>query len=86
MNSQNSNHKIELFYNPLCNMCPAAKEIARAVAEEQQVWLEEINVFTQEGGQRAEKYGVRGVPTIIVDGEKRIVGIPDKEQLISMLK
>ena len=66
-------------------MCPTAKEIARAVAEEQQVWLEEINVFTDEGSERAKKYGIRGVPTIVIDGEKRIVGIPDKEQLIRLL-
>ena len=85
MNLPNSSRRIELFYSPLCSLCPQAKEVARAVAEEQQVRLEEINIFAPEGEARANKYGIKGVPTLVVNGERRITGVPDKEQLIRLL-
>ncbi|MEW5944608.1 MAG: thioredoxin family protein [bacterium] len=86
MKSQASGTKIELFYNPMCGLCPQAKEIARAVAEERGVPLEEINVFTPDGRRRADGCGVKGVPTFVVNGAARFTGVPRREELLKMLE
>lgn len=77
--------RFELFYSPLCPTCPAAKEIVRAVAEEKKVGLEEINVMSPDGEKRAKKYGIKGVPHLVIDGIHQISGIPTKEAIMELL-
>jgi small redox-active disulfide protein 1 len=74
---------VELFYSPMCLYCPEARKVVMEVADEfgERVRVEEVNVLSPTGVERAERYGVRGVPTIIVDGRVKIEGVPTAEQL-----
>jgi small redox-active disulfide protein 1 len=78
--------RFELFYSPLCPTCPAAKEIVRAIAEEKEVSLEEINVMSPEGEKRAGEYGIKGIPYLIVDGVHHISGIPTKGAILKFIR
>ena len=50
-----------------------------------------LSVTSQVGNQMAQRYGVRGVPTIVVlDGEGEVVtvgvGVPDRADLVAQVK
>lgn len=77
--------RFELFYSPLCPACPAAKEVVRTVAEEEEVSLEEVNVMSPGGEVRAKEYGIYGVPYLVIDGRHRISGIPTKEAILRLI-
>jgi len=79
---------IELFYSPVCPYCPEAKRVLIAVAEEleREIEIEEVNVLSSTGYERAEKYGIRGVPTFVINGRVRVMGVPSKEQLQNVIQ
>lgn len=77
---------IELFYSPLCPTCPQAKDIVREVAEAEGIFLEEINVLSDEGRRRSESYNIKGVPYIVLNGRRHISGVPSRERLESSLR
>jgi len=74
---------IELLYSPMCPYCPEARKILVKAAEEfnGKIRVEEVNVLSPAGMEKAEKHGVKGVPTIIVNSRTKIIGVPTVEQL-----
>ncbi len=71
---------LELFTSPTCPHCPAAKRVAENVVRQMDgALLIERDVSTPEGGQAAASYGVQGVPTIVVNGKYKMVGVPGSE-------
>lgn len=74
---------IELFYSPMCLYCPKAKKILMKIAEEfgGKIQVEEINILASTGLEKVEKYSVKGVPTIVINGRTKITGVPTAEQL-----
>jgi len=79
---------IELFYSPMCPYCPEAKKILLEIAEEfsEKIQVEEVNVLYSTGLERAEKYDVREVPTIIINGRTKVTGVPTKERLRKIIQ
>ncbi len=79
---------IELFTSPTCPYCPRAKEIAeRIVKELPNALLIERDITEPENAEIARRYGIQGVPTMIINGAYRIVGVPSSErELINYLK
>mgnify|MGYP001026408252 FL=1 len=79
---------VELFYSPTCLYCPRARKTLLEAAEElgENVRVREINVLSQAGVEEAEKYGVRGVPTMVVNGKAQITGVPTREQLLRAIQ
>ena len=77
---------IKVFYSPLCANCPEAKRIAREVAEEEEIGLEEINILSPQGEKTGREYEVEGVPLVLVNEKYRISGIPDKAELLKLIK
>ncbi len=72
--------KIELFYNPTCNVCPLAKKLVKKVLKKYpNVEYEEINAF--ENQDRVLELGFKIVPTIVIDGKVWHSGMPDKKAL-----
>ncbi len=79
---------IELFTSPTCPYCPKAKEISeRIVKELPNALLIERDVTVNENAEIARKYSIQGVPTMIINGAYRIVGVPSSErEVINYLK
>ena len=48
--------------------------------------VEEVNTSMRSGAVRAEKYGIRAVPTIVVNGKKKIVGVPREKELRELIE
>jgi len=81
--------KIELFYSPTCPYCPEAKRILLEALEEeidQEFHIEEVNVFSSEGLERAKKYDIISVPAIIIGNKHKIIDVPGKENLLRKIK
>ncbi|MEM2111523.1 MAG: glutaredoxin domain-containing protein [Candidatus Bathyarchaeia archaeon] len=79
--------KIELFYSPLCPYCLRAKELLLDALNNvnQEVHLEETNVLSNEGLEKAKVYGVTTVPTIIINNRHKVVGAHSQKRLVETI-
>lgn len=79
--------KIEILTREGCAFCPAAIEMCRKVAAEfDDVEITETSIDTEDGEQRAADLGIVAVPTILIDGEPKITGVPREEVLREQIK
>jgi len=62
--------EIEVFTSPRCPHCPHAKDLAKRIAKEKKAIFRETSTATSHGSNRAQRFGVRSVPTIFVKGPK----------------
>ncbi len=74
--------KIEVYFSPVCPHCPGAKKLVAEVASRygDSVEVEEVNTYTPDGIERGMANGVTSVPTVFVEGGKKFVGFPFKEE------
>jgi len=72
----------------MCPYCPEAKKILWEVAEEfgEKIQVEEINVLSSIGLEKAEEYDVSGVPTIVINGRTKVAGVPTRERLRKIIQ
>lgn len=78
--------RIELFYTPHCPYCPSAKRVLGEVASQFGVEVEVEEVNAQMERERAKSYGIKAVPTIVVNGQFKFVGVPKREALLQAIK
>jgi predicted DsbA family dithiol-disulfide isomerase len=72
--------KVELFCSPVCPNCPAARKVFSKVAgRHPRDKFVEVNTYTEEGIERGMSLKVMAVPTVVVDGEIKLVGWPFDE-------
>ena len=71
---------LELFTSPTCPHCPAAKRITENVVKQMEgALLIERDVSSPENADVAARYGIQGVPTIIINGRYQMAGVPRSE-------
>lgn len=70
-------HKIEIFSAncPLCRHITDDIEIGKCEGCSQIVY--DVNKMTDQIKAKMKEYGIRSVPTTIIDGQIKVVGIPD---------
>jgi hypothetical protein len=76
MNQKKQHHTIEIFSAncPLCKHITDDIEIGKCEGCNQIVY--DVNNMTEDIKTKMKKYDVKAVPTTIIDGSIRIVGIP----------
>ncbi len=79
---------LELFTSPTCPHCPAAKRMAENVVGQMEgALLIERDVSLPENADAAARYGIHGVPTMMINGKYQIAGVPRSEtELYSRLQ
>lgn len=77
--------EILIFYSPLCLHCSEAIKVVREFAEEYEIKVQEVNVLSPEGQEKAEKCNVKVVPSIFANKAK-ILGVPTKEKLRNIVE
>ena len=77
---------MKLFTSPTCPYCPKAEKVVSKVAKEEGVVALELPVNTDEGMREALKYGIRGVPALVVDEKYLILGVPDEVELRRLIR
>jgi len=86
MNQKEKIH-IEFFHSPTCPYCPAARMMLHEILEKypRVCEVEEIDAWSELGEPRAAKYGIQLVPSIVIDGEKRVEGIPNRKLMMQVI-
>nr|MDO8082438.1 thioredoxin family protein [Candidatus Freyarchaeota archaeon] len=80
---------IELFYSKNCPYCPAAKKMVEDSVKEvekslkEDIIVNEINVNTRTGQEKARLYQIQGVPTIAINGVVTFAGLPPSTQALA---
>lgn len=76
-NDMKQHHTIEIFSAgcPLCKHITDELEIGKCEGCNQTVY--DINKMTEEVKVKMKEYAVTAVPTTIIDGSIKVVGIPD---------
>ncbi|MHA1915406.1 MAG: thioredoxin family protein [Promethearchaeota archaeon] len=78
-------HKFEIFSGG-CELCKNAIEILKNTAAKHEVVEYDLNSpIKKEIQEKIKKYDIDAVPTIIVDGEHKIVGIPKSTDIEKMI-
>jgi hypothetical protein len=84
-------HTIEIFSAncPLCKHITDDIQIGKCEGCNQVVY--DVNEMTEEIEQKMKTYGIKSVPTTVIDGEVKVVGIPDfpwicSEEMYTKLK
>jgi glutaredoxin len=75
--SRKQHHTIEIFSAncPICKEVTDVIEIGRCQGCKQVVY--DVNNMSEEIKQKMKNYDVRAVPTTIIDGDFKVVGIPN---------
>ncbi len=76
---------LELYYSDLC---PDCHQLRKMLVENlpRDVKFKEVNISYSEGEKRARELGILSVPAIVIDGELRIVGRTDMEEILEELE
>lgn len=77
---------VKLFTSPTCPYCPRAERVVSKVAKEEGIPAIELPVNTEQGMREALKYGIRGVPAVVVDEKYLILGVPDEIELKKLIR
>lgn len=72
---------MKLFTSPTCPYCPKAEKVVSKVAREEGVLAINLPVNTEEGLREAIKFGIRGVPALVINDQYLILGVPDEVEL-----
>jgi predicted DsbA family dithiol-disulfide isomerase len=74
---------IRLFYSNSCPYCPPTRRIVASLAKEfsGKVGVEEVDIYSAEGEEEAERFEVEMVPTVIFEDGTRFDGPASEEQI-----
>lgn len=76
--------KVEVFKTEMCPHCPKAVALVKEVTKDlKNVEVEIIDAM--QNPKRALDYGIMAVPTIVINGTKKIVGTPSREEFVQAL-
>lgn len=68
---------VDYFTHPVCTGCwEVGKMLVKLQAELPDLEVEQWSLALPAGRRKAEELGVLEVPTMVIDGRERIVGVP----------
>lgn len=77
------------FWAEWCQPCRALAPIVESVAQKYEGRAKFVKLNVDDNGQTAQRYGVRGIPTLILfsggNEVDRVVGLTSKEKLSDMI-
>lgn len=77
--------KVQLLVSEWCVPCRSAEQIWRDVAGERTIAFEVLDVGQPEGRAVVSALGVRTVPSTVIDGELRHVGVPTRGEALEFV-
>ncbi|WP_456368511.1 thioredoxin family protein [Geoglobus sp.] len=73
---------IKLLTSPTCPYCPRAREVVKKLVEEERdIMALELSVTTDEGLRVAMRFGISGVPALIINDREVLLGVPSISEL-----
>jgi glutaredoxin len=77
--------KVQLLVSEWCASCHQAERIWREVAEERDFEFEVLDMGQPEGRELATRLRLRSVPSTVIDGELRAVGVQDRPGALALV-
>ena len=79
-------HEVKLLVASWCPQCPAAKLFWRELRDKIGFAYEEVDIESSAGTALASRYGIRSVPTAILDGCVVLATQPDPDRIAQLLE
>ncbi len=79
-------HEVKLLVASWCPQCPGAKLFWRGLSDKIGFAYEEVDIESPRGYALASRYGIRSVPTAIVDGCVVLATEPEPELIARLLE
>jgi len=78
---------IKVITSPTCPYCPQAVKLVRELAKNDSgIIAVELPITTSRGYQEAVKFGISGVPSLIINDRHVVHGLPSKEKLLMAIE
>jgi thioredoxin 1 len=81
--------EVKKFYGEWCSPCKLLAPVIEEIKKEMPN-VKFVDVDVDENGDLASQYGVRGVPTVVIEKDgvevKRFVGMKQKSELVNEIK
>lgn len=77
--------KVQLLVSEWCQPCRGAEEVWRAVAAKKALAFEVLDVGQPDGRSVAAALAVRTIPSTVIDGELKHVGVPSEREALEMV-
>lgn len=76
---------VQLLVSDWCPTCPEAERIWREVAERRDIRFEVLDVAQAEGRELVGELRIRTIPSVVVDGELKGVGVLSREKAAALV-
>lgn len=77
--------KVQLLVSEWCVSCHQAEKVWRDVAEERAIEFEVVDMGQPEGRDLVSRLRLKSVPSLLIDGELKAVGVQTREQALKMV-
>ncbi len=77
--------EVVLLTHKGCPICPVVRSFWEDLQKTCDFDYKHIEVYTPEGLQLLRKYGIRSVPTTLIDQKVEFVGVPDREKALAKI-
>jgi hypothetical protein len=77
--------KVQLLVSEWCAPCRSAEEVWRSVAKKKAIAFEVLDVAQPEGRAIVARLGIRTVPSTVIDGMLRHLGVPSTKDAIELV-
>lgn len=77
--------KVQLLVSEWCAPCRSAEEVWRGVARKKAIAFEVLDVGQPEGRAVVARLGVRTVPSTVIDGALRHLGVPSMNEAMELV-
>jgi len=68
-----------------CPVCPVVRSFWEDLQTECEFNYKHVEVYTPEGLQLLRTYGIRSVPTTLIDQKVEFVGVPDRAKALEKI-
>lgn len=77
--------RVQLLTSEWCAPCRDAEEVWRGVAERRDIAFEVLDVAQPEGRAIVSRLGVRSIPSTVIDGELKHIGVPSPTEAAGLV-
>jgi len=77
--------KVQLLVSEWCAPCRSAEEVWRGVAQKKSIAFEVLDVGQPEGRAIVTRLGIKTIPSTVVDGELRFLGVPSSKEAMELV-
>lgn len=78
--------KVQLLMSEWCPSCHRAERVWREVAEERDIRFEVLDMAQPEGREPVGRLHIRSVPSVVIDGRLKAVGVLTREEVLELVK